>query len=138
MTAHVTSHWRDPVAPVREHRDRPQVAQVRRAGHRQANRRYVVHVWDDVDRTAVYVGDARRGFEASPYATPFKLRQDGTQIQINVKYRTWLLAQPGLLERARTELRGKTLACWCAPGPCHGDVLAELVNDPAAATNPKE
>ena len=20
-------------------------------------------------------------------------------------------------------LHGKTLACWCAPGPCHGDVL---------------
>ena len=21
-------------------------------------------------------------------------------------------------------LAGKTLGCWCAPGPCHGDVLA--------------
>jgi hypothetical protein len=133
-----TRHWQ-PVAPVREQRDRPQIAQVRRAGHRQANRRYVVHVWDDVNRDAVYVGDTRRGFEASPYATPFRLRQDGaTLAEINAKYRAWLIAQPALLERARTVLRGKTLACWCAPGPCHGDVLAELVNDPAAATNPKE
>jgi len=24
-------------------------------------------------------------------------------------------------------LRGKRLACWCAPLPCHGDVIAELV-----------
>lgn len=24
-------------------------------------------------------------------------------------------------------LRGKTLACWCAPEPCHGDVIAELL-----------
>lgn len=24
------------------------------------------------------------------------------------------------------ELNGKVLGCWCAPGPCHGDVLVEL------------
>lgn len=30
------------------------------------------------------------------------------------------------------ELRGKNLACWCAPGaPCHADVLLELANKPA-------
>ncbi len=28
------------------------------------------------------------------------------------------------------ELRGKNLACWCAPGaPCHGDVLLKLANE---------
>ena len=26
------------------------------------------------------------------------------------------------------DLRGKRLGCWCAPKPCHGDVLVELVN----------
>ena len=26
------------------------------------------------------------------------------------------------------ELRGKDLVCWCAPLPCHGDVLLELAN----------
>lgn len=25
-------------------------------------------------------------------------------------------------------LRGKTLICWCAPLPCHGDVLARLAD----------
>jgi Domain of unknown function (DUF4326) len=29
---------------------------------------------------------------------------------------------------ALPELRGKTLVCWCAPLPCHGDVLVELAN----------
>jgi len=24
-------------------------------------------------------------------------------------------------------LRGNRLACWCAPLPCHGDVIAELI-----------
>jgi hypothetical protein len=33
------------------------------------------------------------------------------------------------LEMARSELRGKNLACWCKPGePCHADVLLELAN----------
>jgi hypothetical protein len=26
------------------------------------------------------------------------------------------------------ELRGKDLVCWCAPKPCHGDVLLRLAN----------
>lgn len=26
------------------------------------------------------------------------------------------------------ELRGKALACWCAPKPCHGDTWAALAN----------
>ena len=25
------------------------------------------------------------------------------------------------------ELRGKTLACWCKPAPCHADVIADVV-----------
>jgi Domain of unknown function (DUF4326) len=33
-----------------------------------------------------------------------------------------------------SELRGKTLACWCKVGSaCHGDVLLELANTPARA-----
>lgn len=31
-------------------------------------------------------------------------------------------------EHARDELRGKNLACWCKPGPCHADVLLEIAN----------
>lgn len=35
---------------------------------------------------------------------------------------------PALAE-IREHLRGKSLACWCAPGaPCHADVLLELAN----------
>lgn len=32
--------------------------------------------------------------------------------------------------RARIELGGKNLACWCRPDqPCHADVLLEFVNN---------
>lgn len=34
-----------------------------------------------------------------------------------------------LRDAIRTELRGKTLMCWCAEGaPCHGDVLLALAS----------
>ena len=44
------------------------------------------------------------------------------------QYRAWLwreirTSHIGLDELAA--LDGKRLACWCAPEPCHGDVLAE-------------
>ena len=38
-------------------------------------------------------------------------------------------AKPELIARAKVELRGKTLGCWCAPKPCHGDVLLEIANE---------
>ena len=34
------------------------------------------------------------------------------------------------MKDARTELRGKNLACWCPlDAPCHADVLLEIAND---------
>lgn len=39
--------------------------------------------------------------------------------------------QERLREDARTILRGKNLACWCAlDAPCHADALLELANGP--------
>lgn len=36
---------------------------------------------------------------------------------------------PFTVDDVRRELRGKNLACWCAPGaPCHADVLLEIAN----------
>ncbi len=51
-----------------------------------------------------------------------------------LRFRTELMAAEAgnfraLREAAKTELRGKNLACWCAPGtPCHADVLLEIAN----------
>jgi len=45
------------------------------------------------------------------------------------RYRAWLLSQPDLVARARRELAGKDLVCWCAPLACHGDVLIEVANN---------
>lgn len=43
------------------------------------------------------------------------------------KYREWILGRPDLLEKLH-QLKGKTIACWCKPKSCHGDVLAELAD----------
>jgi hypothetical protein len=44
-------------------------------------------------------------------------------------YREHLARNPELVDRARHELAGKDLACWCPlDEPCHADVLLEIVN----------
>ena len=77
----------------------------------------------------VYIGRAMgwQRLKKSPYANPFKIGKDGNRDEVIEKYREWILAQPELVERAKRELKGKVLGCWCKPDPCHGDVLVEIV-----------
>jgi Domain of unknown function (DUF4326) len=70
----------------------------------------------------VYVG------RPSPFGNPLVIGRDGDRGTVIRTYRAWLLAQPALVERARRELAGKVLGCWCAPSPCHGDVPADVAN----------
>ena len=45
------------------------------------------------------------------------------------RHRAAILRRPDEVVRARRELAGKRLGCWCAPRfACHGDTLAELAN----------
>lgn len=55
------------------------------------------------------------------------------------KYEKWLLApeQRALVERAKRELPGKVLACWCKPKDCHGDVLSRVANETKEETEAK-
>ena len=78
---------------------------------------------------AVYVGRAspRRGLAESAFANPYKIGQDGTRAEVIQKYLSWLLGRQELLLRL-PDLRGRRLACWCSPEPCHADVLVELVD----------
>lgn len=67
-----------------------------------------------------------------PLYNPFqpdtaKKKHDGTRAEVMAKYREYLLADPDLLALV-PELRGKTLACWCAPELCHADILAEIAD----------
>ena len=67
----------------------------------------------------IYIGRPSR------WGNPFKVGRDGTREEVIAKYRTYVLSRPDLVA-VLPELQGKVLGCWCAPEPCHGDVLAEL------------
>lgn len=70
----------------------------------------------------VYIG------RPSFWGNPFALGKENSRESVIKQYRDWLLNQPKMLAAARTHLRGKVLGCWCAPKPCHGDVLLEVAN----------
>lgn len=69
----------------------------------------------------VYIG------RPSKWGNPFREGVDGTREEVITKFAAWIRTQPDLLNEIHT-LKGKRLGCWCAPKPCHGDVLANLAN----------
>ena len=73
--------------------------------------------------TQVYVG------RPSKWGNPFVIGRDGSRFEVIAKYRAWVIEQPDLMA-SLGELRGRNLACWCAPLACHGDVLIKLANGP--------
>lgn len=76
----------------------------------------------------VYIGRAvpRRRLPRSKWANPFRIGPDGTREQVIQKYRTYLQTRHDLLQSLPV-LANARLGCWCAPDPCHGDVLVELL-----------
>jgi hypothetical protein len=71
---------------------------------------------------AVYIG------RPSKWGKPFVIDKDGTREEVVHRYEhEHLAARPDLMADL-PELRGKDLACWCAPKACHGDVLLRLAN----------
>lgn len=70
----------------------------------------------------VYIG------RPSVWENPFQMKSEQDRIEVIEKYKKWIDAQPRLIERAKRELRGKTLACFCAPKACHGDILMKIAN----------
>jgi hypothetical protein len=76
---------------------------------------------------AIYVG------RPTKWGNPHRV--EGNQKRDAVAVRNAVLAyertlDPATIAAAKRELRGKDLACWCAPGqPCHADVLLRIANE---------
>jgi len=64
----------------------------------------------------------------SKWGNRFVIGKDGDRAEVIKKYREWILDNKELLNSLH-ELKGKVLGCFCKPLACHGDVLAELVNE---------
>ena len=78
----------------------------------------------------VYVGRQMSGVRAGgwdlpahPLHNPYTLSRYGTPEAAVAAYIRHFLDRPDLLDQAAV-LRGKTLACWCAPELCHAHVIA--------------
>ncbi len=69
----------------------------------------------------VYIG------RPSMWGNPFTIGKDGTREEVIRKFEEWIVRQDDLMKRAG-ELKGKILGCWCAPQPCHGDILMAIAN----------
>lgn len=88
-------------------------------------------------RLGTWPDDVRRIDRRSPWGNPFRIGAWHPEVTYSVKmtrdhvlilYRAWLTArletEPDFLE----PLRGKRLACWCTPLPCHGEIILELLD----------
>jgi hypothetical protein len=70
----------------------------------------------------VYIG------RPSFWGNPFIVGKFGDRERCIQAYRELILADERMVQKAKDELRGKVLGCWCAPKACHGDVLLEIAN----------
>jgi len=71
------------------------------------------------DPNIVYIG------RPSKWGNPFSVEQYGRAKALQL-FEEYLRKNPKVIAAARGELVGKTLACYCAPQPCHGDILVRL------------
>lgn len=73
---------------------------------------------------AIYVGRSAPGLKRSPYANPYSVKAYGL-----VESRR-LFLEHTLPALDLAPLRGRDLACWCAPDAewCHADDLIEAAN----------
>ena len=95
--------------------------------------------WPDADY-CFYVGRSRAG--KSPLGNPYQIGKDGDRREVIEKYRRWLWEEikkgddsPAYRElvwvadfyKCSTEQEPIKLLCWCAPQPCHAEVIIRAI-----------
>ncbi len=96
--------------------------------------------WCRDPNSFVYIGRQRspkmwRGGYSLPRSSwhnPFRVPKDATYeevLEACEKFERYLVEERPDLMAQLPDVKGKTLACWCKPGPCHGDVIARLAED---------
>lgn len=95
--------------------------------------------WMSDDTNNVYIGRANVVFingkryppTSSMFANPYKIGKDGNRHQVLEKYEQYMtnkIQSDVIVRDELLKLKGKYLGCWCAPEPCHGNVLVSLIN----------
>lgn len=101
------------------------------------NKTHVVNLYkEDYD---VYIGRAGKGQDGY-FGNPVKLNHScavcaevhmssGSTIDCFIKYFKARLDEDKEYKKRVLELSGKTLGCFCKPKDCHGDIIAEWLNE---------
>lgn len=76
-------------------------------------------------------GDYRWVDRRSVFGNPFVIGVDGGRDEVCDKFEEWIKKpeQRALVERAKRELRGFNLLCWCWPARCHAETWMRIVNE---------
>lgn len=77
---------------------------------------------DKIPEDAVYIG------RPSKWGNPYPVTPSEPRELVIAKFKEYMDENPYLKQVAKKQLRGKDLVCFCAPYPCHGDVLLEIAN----------
>jgi len=75
------------------------------------------------ERYDVYIG------RPSIFGNPFR---EGSRTQVIDQYRQYFqdrIKNDPVFRKAVLSLRGKILGCFCAPRPCHGDVIVDWIEN---------
>lgn len=65
----------------------------------------------------------------SVWGNPYPAKTPAERRVAVAKCAAYIAKQPELRARAKAELRGKNLACWCPlDGPCHADTWLKIAN----------
>lgn len=75
----------------------------------------------NIPEDAVYVG------RPTKWGNPYQIGKHGNRASVIRQFEEYL-ARNTTLNKDLDELRGKDLVCWCAPAPCHADVLLRKAN----------
>lgn len=86
---------------------------------------------DRAPPSAIYIG------RPTPFGNPFSDKPSKIQSTQYVDsrsstielYKAYLEQNTAIAKLARKQLRGKDLACWCSPLPCHGEILMAIANE---------
>lgn len=62
------------------------------------------------------------------FGNPFIIGVDGSRDEVLEKFSKYFLTNQELQCKVMNELKDKTLACWCKPKKCHGDIYAQFIN----------
>ncbi len=90
-------------------------------------------------RTAMKIYNIRKHFDlghnvirvdrGTPWGNPFVMGRDGTRDEVCDKFEAFATKRHAEDPTWLKPLRGKSLACWCAPKRCHAETLMSLANE---------